>query len=116
MAEKLAQQDLVAPHWVGQEQEHRPPFRLADDRVVGEKKGDERDEIDAQAREADDGDRQPIGADRADRRAAEEGKRQGKAAEQQRRRGDPAVAQAVANLLSGDEKNRPHGLGPTAVK
>ena len=72
VSDEFSGKDLVAGNGVAQQQRHSAAFDFADEGIVGEEHGDERNQEDGQAGEADDGYGQRIDFNRACRRAAEE--------------------------------------------
>ena len=116
MAQELAEQHLVAGDRIGQQQQQRAALGLADDRVVGQQQGDQRHQEHGQAGEAHHGHRQLADLDRTGGRAAEQGQGERQHGQQQRRRQDPAVAQAVPDLLQRDHGHGRHDGVPWARK
>ena len=72
MSDEFSGKDLVAGNGVAQQQRHSAAFDFADEGIVGEEHGDERDQEDGQAGEADNGNGQRIDFNRACGRATQE--------------------------------------------
>ena len=102
----------VAQHRRYDEEEQVAQELAEHNSVVGQQQSDQRNQEHGQASEAHHGHRQLADLDCAGRRAAEQRQRERQHGQQQRRRQDPAVAQAVLDLLQRDHGHWRHAGVP----